>query len=134
MPGQTYKFLGVNFDVDAAIELSKKRVTNTIEPSKLAGFIPKPQAEMPEGFIAGMNAVDEDYAAKTDNADPIIIATACYENGDTFNLLIDGSHRLFKHLHIQPAESIDYVLLDVEDSLKVASGPLTEFMRKKVGQ
>lgn len=130
MGNSRYKFLGINFDVEAAIELAKDRKVNHAHPKVLEGFVSKPQKDRPSGEISGLNAVDEDYAAKTKNSDPIIFATCCYADNTTFQLLIDGSHRLFKALYVDESDYIEYVLLGVEDSLKLASGPLTEFMRR----
>lgn len=134
MSKQIYSFVGLKFDVDEAIELATKYEAKSIAPSKLADFIPKPEAERKKGFIPGMNPVDEDYAAKTTNTAPIIIAQGCYNDGEVFYLLIDGSHRLFKKLYIERSDAIDYVILSLEDSFKIASGPLTRNMEERLAK
>lgn len=128
MPAKSYHFLGITFDVDAAIDLAAQRTPQAHHPSELMAFIPEPKPDDNANLIDGLNPVNEAYAASTTNNDPIIFATACYANGDTFNLLIDGSHRLFKALYLDEADTIECVILNVEDSLTLAKGPVTHFM------
>lgn len=130
MGKQLYSFLGLRFDIDAAIEMASNRNADSCHPSELMAFIPKPKPEDKIDKIEALNPIDEAYAAKTTNRDPLIFATACYQNGDTFNLLIDGSHRLFKAIYLDESDSIDLVVLSVEDSLKLAHGPMTTFMEQ----
>lgn len=128
MGKRTYSFLGLKFDVDAAIEMAADREVLQAHPSDFKGFIPESSDGEFSTEINGLNPIDEAYAASTPNKDPIIFATCCYDNSAKFSLLIDGSHRLFKALYLDEADAIDYVILSVDDSLKLASGPLTQHM------
>jgi len=132
MGKKIYSFIGLNFDVDAAITIAAQKEIQKSDPQAFFKFIPKPFTGEETGRINGMNSVDESYAANTENRDPIIFATGCYHNGETFNLLIDGAHRLFKSLYIDESRTVDYVILSVEESLTIASGPMVQFMESYV--
>lgn len=131
MSKNLYSFPGLKVDVDAAIQMASAQTPKTGDPKAFAGFIPKPGDNDDPNFISGVNAVDEEYAATTTNRDPIIFVTGRYANGNHYNLLVDGSHRLFKAIYIDKADAIDYVVLSVEDTLKIAYGPLTQYMEAR---
>lgn len=81
----------------------------------------RPETRWPAHDWVGPNIdVDHAYVERSDLRQPVIFATIVLD-GAPQSLLIDGNHRVLKALHQQAP--VQAVTLDLEDTLKILSGP-----------
>ncbi|MBV9125767.1 MAG: hypothetical protein JO112_20650 [Planctomycetes bacterium] len=120
-PSQVFTFGPFAFQVDRAARLaanSKK-------------YSPQLRRPSPEWVGPGIE-INQDFVEQTDLEKPVIFATIITED-DPWPVLIDGNHRELKALRHQV--SIPVITLDLEDTLKVLTGPVAAIQRmKQVGQ
>jgi hypothetical protein len=66
--------------------------------------------------------LDRDYAMTTDLEEPVIIAQLRTASGESFQLLIDGVHRLYR-AYTERMEELPAYLLSIEESLSIREDP-----------
>ena len=81
----------------------------------------RPEARRPTADMVGPHIeVNERAIEQSDVGKPVVFVTLVME-GEPWQLLIDGNHRVLKALRQQT--DIKAVVLDLEDTLKVMRGP-----------
>jgi hypothetical protein len=81
----------------------------------------RPECRRPAGDMVGPHIeVSAHYVEQSDLSKPVIFVTLVME-GESWQLLIDGNHRVLKALRHQT--DIKAIVLDLEDTLKIMRGP-----------
>jgi len=81
----------------------------------------QPEIRRPAGDMVGPHIeVDEHYVDKSDLSKPVLFVTLVMD-GQPWQLLIDGNHRVLKALRHQT--TIKAVVLDLEDTFTIMRGP-----------
>ena len=123
-----FKFMGCGFDINKAMKLVKNQEAYPIEIEPFAKMISREDGNLTTLGVA----IDKEYAKKTTNTDPIIIATCAYDENDLFCLCIDGNHRVYKAYEVDKEKEIMAYVLTPDQTLKIMVGPLREHLRKYV--
>jgi hypothetical protein len=66
--------------------------------------------------------LDREYAMTTDLEEPVIIAQLRTASGESFHLLVDGIHRLYR-AYAERIDQLPAYVLSVEESLSIREDP-----------
>lgn len=126
--GQRFQFGPWLFDIDQAQALigeqPREAVVASVPP--MAHFYGL-DAIGSEGSISLFTptGLDRDYAMTTNLAEPVIIAQLRTAPGKSFQLLIDGIHRLYR-ASTERVEELPAYLLSMEESLSIRLDPFID--------
>ena len=126
-----YNFLGACFDVAKAKHLFADKEVFTMKTQPWSSMVVEEKRDDEGGIRSmGMVHVDVEHAKKSDTSEPVMIAQCVYDNGEMFNMLIDGNHRMYKCLYLEKQDEINVVVLEPHETEKIIEGPMKNWLTK----
>lgn len=122
--GQAFLFGAFIFNVDRALRTVAEvpRQARPVEVAPWASFFGFNVPDEAGVSLFAPRYLDRGYAMTTNLDDPIIIATLQGNEGQSFPLLIDGTHRVYK-AHVLGVHKLSAFVLDERESLAVRDDP-----------
>lgn len=114
--GEVFRYINIDYDVTRGEELAASTPVLNMAPDKR--------------WLTPMVHVDKTHAMTTDLARPVLFAKIVLE-GEVYDILIDGHHRVYKALQ-DGAKTVPAHKLDLKDSLAIIRGPYAQKMRSQV--
>src|ERR1035437_10129918 len=114
-PAEVFHFLGIKFNIDDAIELTKDLSPTLFQPE-------------PKWIMWGVG-FEQELLDRVDLSKPVIFGSI-FLDGKIQTMLIDGNHRVRKALSMEKVPNLPVLVLSFENTMKIIMKPYTPPIKK----